>query len=106
SGITLLYYAFITVPAAPQSLWVLPPLMGVTFWALSKNRRAETRPDAIVAFPEKVKPLNYLLLFLIPLVAIGIYFIALANEARLSTNVIIYYVTTPLGAILWLISAV
>ncbi len=104
SVIALLYYAFITVPAAPKALWVLPPLMGVTFWALSKNRRAETCPDAIVAFPEKVKPLNYLLLFLIPLVAVGIYFLALASDTRLRTNVIIYYITTPLGAILWLIS--
>jgi hypothetical protein len=25
--VTLLYYAFITVPAAPKALWVLPPLM-------------------------------------------------------------------------------
>lgn len=104
--LALLYYAFITVPAAPKALWVLPPLMGATFWALSKNRRAETRTDAIVAFPEKVKPLNYLLLFAIPLVAVAIYFFALANDARLPTNRIIYYITTPLGAILWLISVV
>ena len=59
-----------------------------------------------MAFPERVKPLNYLLIFLIPLVASGIYFIALANDARLSTNIIIYYITTPLGAILWLSSVV
>ena len=104
--LSLLYYTFITVPAAPKALWVLPPLMGVTFWALSKNRHAETRADAIVAFTEKVKPLNYLILFAIPLVAIVIYFLALANDARLPTNLYIYSITTPLGAILWILSIV
>jgi hypothetical protein len=104
--LVLLYYAFITVPAAPKALWVLPPLMGATFWALSNNRRNETRPDAIVAFPEKVMPLNYLLLFAIPLVAIAIYFLALANDVRLPTNLITYYIVTPLSALLWLISVV
>jgi len=102
--VVLLYYAFVTVPAAPKALWVLPPLMGVTFWALSRNRRAETRADVIVAFSEKVKPLNYLLLFAIPLVAVAVYFVALANNARWPTNRIIYQITTPLGALLWLVS--
>lgn len=102
--VVLLYYAFVTVPAAPKALWVLPPLMGVTFWALAHNRRAETRADVIVAFSEKVKLLNYLLLFAIPLVAVAVYFGALANNARWPTNRIIYHITTPLGALLWLVS--
>jgi hypothetical protein len=104
--LVLLYYAFVTVPAAPRALWVLPPLMGVTFWALRNNRRAEVRCNAIVAFPERVKSLNYLLLFNIPLVAGAIYFLALANDLRLPTNLVFYYVATPLGAIVWLISVV
>ena len=58
------------------------------------------RPDAIVAFPERVKPLNYLFLFAIPLVAGSIYYLALANDLRLPTNLIFYYIATPLGALL------
>ncbi len=104
--VTLLYFAFITVPAAPKALWVLPPLMGITLYALRVNSKNETRPDAIVAFPETVKPLNYLLLFFIPLTAIAVYFIALANDAHLKTNMVVYYVTTPLGAVLWIASVV
>ena len=104
--LVLLYYAFITVPAAPRALWVLPPLMGVTFWALRNNRRAEVRPDAIVAFSERVKPVNCLSLFAIPLVAGSIYYLALAHDLRLPTNLIFYYIATPLGALLWLISVV
>lgn len=102
----LLYYAFITVPAAPNALWVLPPLMGATFWALGRNRRTEVRPDVIVAFPERVKLRNCLLLFAIPFVAGGVYFVALANDLRLPTNLVFYYIATPLGAVLWLSSVV
>ncbi len=104
--LALLYFAFVTVPAAPKALWVLPPLLGVTGWALFNNRRIETRADAIVAFPERVKPLNYLMLFAIPAVASSIYFLALATDLRLHTNVILYFVATPLGALLWLIGVV
>ncbi len=106
SVVTLLYYALITVPAAPKAIWVLPPLLGVTLWALAKNGRTETRPNVIVAYPEDVKILNYLLLFLIPLVATAVYYVALAADARLATNRVVYYVTTPLGALLWLMSVI
>jgi hypothetical protein len=102
--IVLLYFGCITVPAAPGALWVLPPLMGTTLWALFRNRRAEARPDAIVAFPARVKPFNYLLLFTIPFVATTVYFLALAHDARLPTNFIVYFITTPLGALLWCVS--
>ena len=104
--LTLVWYTFITVPTAPQALWVLPPLMSVTLWALWRNRQVETRADAIVAFSEKVNAANYLLLLLIPLVASAIYFLALATDARLSTNRLVYRVATPVGAILWLVSVV
>jgi len=76
------------------------------FLALNKNRRFKSQPDAISAFDAKVKPLNYLLLFFIPLVAIGIYFLALAADARLHTNKVIYYASSTLGALLWVVSVV
>lgn len=105
-GATLLYFVLVTVPAAPKALWVLPPLMGITLAALYVNSTHEARPDAIVAFAEPVQPLNYLLLLLIPLTAIAVYFVALACHARLPTNLLVYYVTTPLGALLWIASVV
>ncbi|MBI2300109.1 MAG: hypothetical protein HYU66_14395 [Armatimonadetes bacterium] len=104
--LSLLYYALVTVPAAPRALWVLPPLMGLTLWALARNRRAESRPDAIAAFPETPKPLNYLLLLVIPLVASMVYLVALATGARLHTNMVVYTIATPLGALLWIVSVV
>ena len=100
--VTLLYYACITVPAAPAALWVLPPLLGTTVWALWRRGKHELRPDAISAFAEKVRLTNYLALFSIPTVAIAVYFLALASDARLATNQLVYLVTTPVGALLWI----
>jgi hypothetical protein len=104
--VTALYYAFITVPAAPTALWVLPPLLATTFWALDQNRRVENRPDAISAFGPGVRPLNYLLLFCIPLVAVAVYSAGLVADLRLRTNVAVYYVFSALGVLLWLASVV
>jgi hypothetical protein len=103
---TLLYYALVTVPAAPRALWVLPPLLAVTFWALLNIRRVETLPDAIVAYPEPVQTRNYLMLLAIPVVASAVYFVALAVDLRLATNLVFFYVATPVGAIAWLVSVV
>jgi hypothetical protein len=103
---TLLYYACITVPAAPKALWVLPPLMVCTFWALNKNRHLESRPDAISAFDTKVKPLNYFSLFVIPLIATTIYFLGLAADAKLRVNIVVYYVSSVLGVLMWIASIV
>ena len=104
--VTLLYYSLVTVPAAPRAVWLLPPLLGVTFWALGNNRRVETLPNAIVAYAEPVRITNYLMLLAIPLVASAVYFVALAADARLPTNLVVYYIATPAGAILWVVSVV
>lgn len=104
--LVLLYFALVTVPTAPKALWILPFLMGVTLWALQSNRRSESGCHAIVAFPERVKWNNYLLLFIIPLVANAIYFLALASNVHPRTNLAFYYIATPLGAIVWFMSVV
>lgn len=104
--LTVLYFAFVTVPAAPKALWILPLLLGPTLWALFHNRRVETRPNVLVAFSGRVAPVNYLFLFAIPAVAVAVYFLALALDLRLSTNLVVYYVATPMGALLWLTSLV
>ncbi|RME94275.1 MAG: hypothetical protein D6766_06185 [Verrucomicrobia bacterium] len=101
-GTVVFYFGFVTVPAAPKALWLLPLLLGATLWALECNRRAGPPTDAIVAFRGRNSGVNYWLLFLIPTIACGIYYAALRMDVRLPTNYIVYYVTTPLGVILWL----
>jgi len=104
--VAVLYYSFITVPAQPRAIWVLPPLMAITFLALNKNRLMELQPDAISAFDRAVEPHRYLLLFFIPFVAIGIYFLALAAGVRIHTNMVVYYLFGALGALMWISSVV
>lgn len=105
-ALTLAFYVFVSVPANWLSLVVLPPLMGITLLALRKNALVETDEDAISAPSNKVESLNYLLLFLIPLVASLVYFLALSAGAKLSTNVIVVSVSVLAGTALWLVSLV
>ncbi len=107
--VALLYFAFATVPAAPRALWVLPLCLGVTFWALLKNRQMESRyasprPDSISAFNEKVRPLNYAMLLAIPVIATSIYFLGLAADLRVPTNKIVYFGASLIGAVMWVSS--
>jgi hypothetical protein len=101
---TCLYFIFVTIPAAPKAIWVLPPLMAITFWALNRNRRNESRADVISCFDQIVKPVNYLVLGLIPLFATLIYFLALAAGTALRTNQFVYYCFSVVGVFLWIAS--
>lgn len=101
---TLAYFGLVTVPAAPQALWVLPLLLGVTFLALERNRRAEVRSDAIAAFRRRVGIRSYLPLFCMPSVATAVYAVALVADVRLRTNLAIFYATSVLGAAAWIAS--
>jgi hypothetical protein len=102
--VTCLYFIFVTIPAAPKAIWVLPPLMAITFWALNKNRLNESQEDAIAAFQSEVQPLNYIALALIPLIATGVYFLALETGTALRTNQFVYYYFSAIGVLFWISS--
>lgn len=102
--VTIAYYALITVPNAPRALWVLPPLLGITLIALECNRRVETRIDVISRDCRPVGLHRYLALLLIPGTAVAICFVALALDARVHSNWVVYYVSTAFGAVMWLTS--
>lgn len=99
--LTLAYYGFVSVPTNWLSLVILPPLMGITLYALSRNALIEADEDAISTPANKVEWLNYLLLFLIPLIASLVYFLALAAGAKLSTNIVILIISVLAGTVLW-----
>ena len=101
---TCLYFIFVTIPAAPKAIWVLPPLMAITFWALNKNRKVESEENAITAFQSEVQPLNYIALALIPLIATGIYFLVLETGTALRTNQFVYYCFSAIGVLFWISS--
>ncbi len=96
-----LYFIFVTVPAAPIAIIILPLLLALTYYGLRRHRPAEEAASLIPALSGRIHPLNYLALFALPLTAIAVYAIALSLNLQWHTNWILYLVTTPLGFILF-----
>lgn len=105
-ALTLVYFAFVTIPAAPVALWIMPVLMGLTFGALERNRRREIRAGPPPPHPPPVRLANLLALFAVPLVATSIYAAGLATETSLRTNEFVYVVFSAAGTLFWLAGVV
>ena len=105
-GLFLLYFAFVTVPAVPIALLILPLLLGLVYYGLRRHRPAEPRDSLLVTLTGRIYPLNYLALFILPLTAIAVYAAALSLNLQWHTNWILYLITTPLGFILFAVSLV
>ncbi|MBV6395236.1 MAG: hypothetical protein HFACDABA_00811 [Anaerolineales bacterium] len=95
-----IYFAFVTVPAAPISLLILPLLLGLAYYGLRRHP-AEERACLASTLHGRISPRNYLALFALPLTAIAFYALALALNLQWHTNWILYFITTPLGFILF-----
>ena len=96
-----LYFAFVTVPAAPISLLILPILLGLAYYGLRRHRPAEETASLIVTQRGRIHSLNFLALFALPMTAIAFYALALALNIQWHTNWILYLITTPLGFVLF-----
>jgi hypothetical protein len=100
SALILLYFAFITVPTAPLSLLVLPPLAGLVLLGLRTLRRGAA--DAPAGIPAGRPPHfeAYAALFLMPVAATAVYSLGLGLGVYAPTGIALYLVTTPLGFVL------
>jgi len=105
-GLFLLYFIFITVPAAPVAILILPALFGLIYYGLRKNRLIEHNESFLVKLNERGDPLNYFSLLAMPLAAIAVYAAALILNLQWQTNWVLYLITTPLGVILFVMSLV
>lgn len=92
----LLFFVFVTVPAAPVALFLLPVLLGLAIWGLWKTRLAPGEP-LLKSLTGTIRWWNYLLLLLLPLSAVTVYSLSSALDLRLNTNWVLYIITTPLG---------
>jgi hypothetical protein len=104
SCVFVLYFLFVAVPAVPVALAILPILLGLVFLGLRRNRMIDADDSLIGELSGPVPVLKYFSLLAVPLLAILIYFIALAANLQWQTNWILYLVTTPLGFILFGVS--
>ncbi|MGC9399919.1 MAG: hypothetical protein ACP5HM_12385 [Anaerolineae bacterium] len=104
------YFIFVAVPAQPLALLILPPPLALTGVALHRNRRRETRADILVALQGRVKWWNYLLLLVVPVVAIAFYALALKVNVAQHDDLLalipiaMYVLTAGLGFGMYLIS--
>jgi hypothetical protein len=103
-SIFVLYFLVAAVPAIPVALAILPILLGLVFLGLRRNRVIDADDSFIRKLSGPVPVVKYFSLLAVPLVAILIYFIALAVNLQWQTNWILYLVTTPLGFILFGVS--
>ena len=106
SAIFILYFAFVTVPAAPISILVLPVLLGLVYFGLRKNPEKEGEGSLLDQFGNRIPAWKFLFLFTLPVVNIACYALALTLNLQWHTNWILYLITTPLGFILFFASLV
>lgn len=106
AAVFVLYFAFVTVPAAPIALLILPLLLGLVYFGLHRNHQVETREPLTTSLHGRIHPLNYLAFSALPLTAIIVYATAEALHLQWQTNWILYLITTPLGFILFGIALV
>jgi hypothetical protein len=104
----VLYFAFVTVPATPVALLILPFLLGTVLLSLWRNRRLEPKGSVLEPLSDMVPLKRMWALLLIPLFAGGLYTLAhgLVLEIKPPTHWLVYLITTPLGFIFFFVSLV
>lgn len=108
-GIAALWFCYVTIPntrivglppfTAPISILVLPPLLGVVFYALRTNRRSEPQPDVLFELKSNPPFYRYLIVLLIPFTTITVYSFLWDKSQGLLTNWVVFILTTPAGFI-------
>jgi hypothetical protein len=102
--IAIVYFLFVSLRAKPIAGFILPPLLALVYFALKRNRNTETRSDLFAAMQGRVKALNYFGLLFIPLGAIAVCALAQFLNLRLRTNLPYFYISTVLGATMFVFS--
>jgi hypothetical protein len=91
---------FLTVPASPLAIAILPVLLSAVYLALRHNQGLESRASLLDATGKADPAWRYIGLLALPLAASLFYAAAYALNLRWQTNWIVYLVTTPAGFIL------
>ncbi len=101
-GIFCFFFLFGTIPAVGLYAITLPILLFVVLRTLKK--KAQNRSNSITVTNSLSKNINtnlkgYLLLLLLPLVAIGVYGLFFVSGLIFQTSIVVYLITLPLGFI-------
>jgi hypothetical protein len=104
SGFFGLVFLVVVITSIRWAILVLPPLFALILWGLRRNRQAETRPDVLEALAGNPPGANYLALLAMPATAAGFYTLASLSGWQIHANQIVYLVTVPAGALLFIVS--
>ena len=102
----VLYFVFVTIPAAPLAAWILPGLLLIVIMTLRCNLKRNEDGFALSVAHREAPILNYAGLLALPMAAILVYALAYSFELRWHTNWILYLITTPLGFGLFIVSLI
>ncbi len=97
AGLFLLYFAGISVPAAPIAALILPLLMLLLYLGLRRNRQSESGGDVLEILARPIPPRHLPALLLIPAVAALFYGLYWLSGLRLPTHWAVYILVTPAG---------
>jgi hypothetical protein len=92
--ILLAYIVFVTIPAAPMALWVLPVCLSITLFLLWRNRRFM---DGEESHHRTIQPGSLPVLLLIPVVSAVLYTLLYFSTLKLPTGWVVYLVTWVFG---------
>jgi hypothetical protein len=104
SGIFALYFFFVTVPAAPLAIVILPVLLGLVYLGLRRNRLSSVEGSTLESLQGQVSIWKIISLLALPLTSTLVYAAAMWLNVQWQTTWILYLITTPLGFILFGVS--
>ena len=96
-GLVVSVFLAARVPARPSAALVLPPLLTVCCLGLRRNALTEQRSDVLDEILGRIRLFNVLTLVLIPLTAIAVYAVFRSLNLLVRTNLVLYWITMPLG---------
>ncbi|MGB7539040.1 MAG: hypothetical protein WBM17_10905 [Anaerolineales bacterium] len=103
-ALVALFFFALRAAAQPIAIYVLPSLIGITFFTLWRNRRSETA-GSLLADPLPPVPARALSAFLlIAVAAAAIYVPAAWLGLKIQTNIPFYLLLMPLGFVLYFVS--
>lgn len=100
----VIYFITVTYPANPTSLIILPILLVLSFLILYKNKKMES--NSMFTNKARNNQFNYIILIIIPIVASASYYLIYNFNVIFQSNLIVYYVTMPLGFIAFIYSTI
>ena len=102
------FFLFVRFFSFGWGIFVLPPLMGLTFFALHQGRKAVTGQEtaALDAIRGPIPLGNLAVLLTMPMTAVILYAVAYLIGIPAETNILFYIILTPAGFILYLLAVV